>query len=121
MNLLEFVCSLALAVLVILCSRGLGHILGLPAAVAVIPTSGILLLLLRVFTKISSRGLLLLSSVLVLVPLLSMGLAPILGLRDSIFAIPLAFGIVLIAIQLQGKLLASRRAKDVNASRHESE
>src|SRR5262245_45059550 len=121
MNVFELVGFLALAVLVILCSRGLGQILGLPAAVAVIPTSGFLLLLLRRFTKISSHGLLFLSSVLILVPLLSIGLASVLGLRDPILATPVAFGLLFIAIQIQGKLLAWRRARPSNPNSNKSQ
>jgi len=107
MNLLEFVCFLVFAAIVILCSRGLGHLAGIPEVVAVIPVLCLLVLLLRVFTKGSLRGVLILISLLASVVFLSIGIAHGWGLRDSIFATPLAATLALIVVQ-GGRLLRRR-------------
>jgi hypothetical protein len=117
MNLLEFLCFLLLAALVILCSRSLGRVFGVPEAALVVPVTCLLVLSLRVFTKISFQRLLILSSLLLSVTLLSMGLAHVLALRDAMFAAPVAAGLVLIAIQ--SRLWVLRRNKTASLSRHE--
>ena len=117
MNLLEFVCFLTLVAFVVLCSGGLGRVLAIPAAAAVIPISGLLIFLLRLLTKIPTRVLLILSIPLVLVALLSIGLARELGVREAIFATPIAAGLVFIAIQ--SRLLMWRRAPTPNPGKHE--
>jgi hypothetical protein len=117
MNLVEFICFLVLAALVILCSGGLGQVLGIPAAAAVIPISAFLVLLLRVLTRVPNRALLVLASLLVLVARVSMGLALTLGLRESIRITPVAAGLVFIAIQ--SKVLTWRRVKKRNTTKYE--
>ena len=58
MSLLEIVCFTIIAVLVLLCSSAVGHILRISEAIAVVPVVGLVALLLRVFGKIPHRRLL---------------------------------------------------------------
>jgi hypothetical protein len=69
----------------------------------------ILVLLLRVLTRIRPRTLLYLSALLAAVSLVSMGLAKALDVRESIFMIPVSAGLTLIVIR--SALLAKRRRK----------
>ena len=117
MNLFEFLFFWVLVVLVIACSTSLANIVGIPTAAAVILIISSLILLLRASTKISSRRLLVLSSLLVVVTFLSIGLARLLGLRQSIFAIPMSAGLVVVAIQ--SSLVTWRRLSTPNKSKHE--
>ena len=118
MNLLEFVCFLLLVALVILSSRGLGYAFGIPEAASVIPIGGFLMVLLRVFTKIPTRALLILSSLIVTVSLLSLGLARVLGLRESIVATPVAGGFVLLVIQSRLRVWRRTRPPDKNTDQN---
>jgi hypothetical protein len=109
MNLFELGFFLVMVGAVILCSRELGRLVAIPEALAVPLIIGILVLLLRVLTRIRPRALLYLSALLAAVSLVSMGLAKALDLRESIFMIPVSAGLTLIVIR--GALLAKRRRK----------
>lgn len=109
MSLLEFIFFLAMVSGVILSSRELGRLVDIPEALAVPLIIGILVLLLRVFTRIRPRALLYFSVLLAAVSLVSMGLAKALDVRESIFMTPVSAGLILIVIR--GALLAKRRRK----------
>jgi hypothetical protein len=114
MNLFELGFFLAMVSAVMLCSRELERLFAMPEALAVPLIIGILVLLLRVFTRIRPRMLLYLSALLAAVSLVSMGLAKALDLRESIIMTPVSAGLTLIVIR--GALLAKRRrnAPDAN-------
>ncbi|HMF89774.1 MAG TPA: hypothetical protein VKL40_03955 [Candidatus Angelobacter sp.] len=113
MNLFELGFFLVMVSAVILCSRELGRLVAIPEALAVPLIIGILVLLLRVLTRIRPRVLLYLSALLAAVSLVSMGLAKALDLRESIFMIPVSAGLTLIVIR--GAVLAKRRRKAPDA------
>ena len=115
MNIVEFVAFSLLAAFVMICSRELGHLCSLPEAAAVIPVTGLLVLLFRVVTKISLRRSLILSMFLLVVIIVSMGLAHLLALRDPSFASPVAAGLVVIANQ--ARLWVLRRTKTPDATK----
>jgi hypothetical protein len=109
MNLFELGFFLMMVSAVILCSRELGRLVAIPEALAVPLIIGILVLLLRVLTRIRPRALLYLSGLLATVSLVSIGLAKALDWRESIFMIPVSAGLILIV--LRGALLAKSRRK----------
>jgi hypothetical protein len=114
MNIFELGFFLVMVSAVILCSRELERLFAIPEALAVPLIIGILVLLLRVFTKIRPRALLYLSALLAAASLVSMGLAKALDLREEIFMIPVSVGLTLIVIR--GALLAKRRRKASDAN-----
>src|ERR1700722_5846054 len=116
MNLFELLFFWVLVALVI-CSTSLANIFGIPTAAAVVLIISSLVLLLRASTKISPRRLIICSSLLVVVTFLSIGLARLLGMRQSIFAIPMSAGLVFIAIQ--SGLITWRRLNTPNKTKHE--
>jgi hypothetical protein len=114
MNMFELGFFLVMVSAVLLCSSELARLVAIPESLAILTMIGILVLLLRIFTKIRPRVLLHLSALLAAVSLLSMGLAKALDLRESIFAVPVSAGLTLIVIR--GALLAKRRRKAPNVS-----
>src|SRR5258705_12448876 len=94
---------------VMLCSRALERLFGMPEALAAPLIIGILVLLLRVLTKIRPRTLLYLSGLLAAVSLLSIGLAKAFEIRQSIYMTPLSTGLALIVVR--SAFLAKRRHK----------
>jgi len=117
MNLLELIGFLLSLACVIFGSRELGRILAIPEAALVIPVIGLLVLLLRVSSKIPPRALLILGSLLAVGSFLSMGIAHALSLREPIFVTPVAAGVLFIAIQ--SRLFARWRAKTPNTGKGE--
>jgi hypothetical protein len=109
MNVFELGLFLVLVSGVILCGREVARFLAIPEALAVLPIIGILVLLLRVFTRVRLRMLLYLSALLAAVSLVSMGLAKALALGESIFMVPVSAGLILIVVR--GALLAKRPRK----------
>jgi hypothetical protein len=109
MSLFELGFFLAMVSAVMLCSRVLERVFGMPEALAAPLIIGVLVLLLRVLTRIRPRALLYLSALLAAVSLVSMGLAKALGLRESIYMTPVSTGLTLIVIR--AVLLAKRRRK----------
>jgi hypothetical protein len=101
MSLIEILALVVMVVLALLGSRGLGHMLGMPDALAVIPITAFLFIVLRVFAKIPTRRSLALLSFLVVITLLAMWLGRDLGsgLRGLILAPVVATIVVLLVIQ----------------------
>jgi len=109
MNVFELGIFLVLVSGVVLCSTEVARLAAIPEALAVLPIIGILVLLLRVFTRVRLRMLLYLSALLTAVSLVSMGLAKELALGESIFMVPVSAGLILIVIR--GVFLAKRHRK----------
>jgi hypothetical protein len=108
MNLFELALFLVMVGAVILGSRELERFVAIPEALGVPLIIGILILALRVLTRIRSRLLLYLSALLAAVSFISMGLAKALDLR-AIFMIPVSTGLILIVIR--GAFLIKQRRK----------
>ena len=115
MSLFELLGFLLLIALVVLGSRELGHLFGLPEAALVIPIVALFILVVHIWKKNAARALLIPSIFLVVASLLSIATAHVFGLREPIFAAPIAVGIVFIAIQ--SKLLSRWRAKRSDTSK----
>ena|SRR5229473_4645560 len=114
MNLFELGFFLVMVSAVILCSRELGRLVAIPEALAVPLIIGILVLLLRVFTRIRPRALFYLSALLAAVSLLSIGLAKALDLRESIYMTPLSAGLALVLVRSAFLAKRRRKAPDTN-------
>jgi hypothetical protein len=114
MSLFELGFFLAIVSAVMLCSRGLERLFGVPEALAVPLIIGILVLLLRVLTRIRPRALLYLSALLAAVSLLSIGLAKAFEIRESIYMTPLSTGLALIVIRVVFLARRRRKAPDTN-------
>lgn len=115
MNLFELGFFLAMVGAVMLCSKEMERLFAIPEALAVIPIIGTVVLLLRIFTRIRPHTLLYLSALLAAVSLLSIGLAKALGLRESIYMIPLSTGLALIVVRSAFLAKRRRKAPDTNS------
>jgi len=115
MSFFELFGFLLLIALVVLGSRELGHLFALPEAALVIPIVVLFVLVLRIWRKNAARALLIPSIFLVAASLLSIAAAHVFGLRQPIFAAPIAVGIVFIAIQ--SKLLSRWRVRSSDTSK----
>jgi hypothetical protein len=100
MNLFELVAVAVLVSLLVLTSRGLAQLFGLPAALTLILIVGIMAVLLRVITKVSSRNVFKLSIFFLAIAFLSMEVARPRGsdLLGLVLAAPSATVIVVLAI-----------------------
>ena len=117
MSLLELVFSILLVVSVIFCSKGLGHIVGIPEAAAVVPIIGVPVLLLHVTKRVPGRALMILSTRLLVVALLAIGIAPLAGLREATFvASGTAVFVFILIAAIQSKVSTWRRGRESNAS-----
>jgi hypothetical protein len=99
---------------VILCSRALERLFGMPEALAAPLIIGILVLFLRVLTRIRPRKLLYFSGLLAAVSFLSIGLAKTFEIRESIYMTPLSTGLALIVIRVVFLARRRRKAPDTN-------
>src|SRR4051794_21911887 len=115
MSLLELIFFSLVVAFMMLCSRGLGHILGVPDALAAVPLIGLLLLLLRLLTKMPRSSLFFFSWFLGGTTFVSIALAHLLrlDLRRSFLFTPIlgVAGIVVIC-----GLFRRRRSKQTNTS-----
>ncbi len=106
MNIFEFIFFVILVCVVMVCSRRIGRVLGMPDALVAVALIAILALLVRLATKIPPRVLLYLSALLAAASILSLGVA--IAFPESMLIAPIIGGGMTVVI---GGALSNMRRK----------
>jgi hypothetical protein len=114
MNVFELMYFLALLALIIYPSRRLGHLWGVADWILMLLLIGLLILLLRFFTKMNVRALLALAGLLCFVIFGARLLGSVCGVTDWLVVIPLTIALALLAFGWIGKSLGKGRRNSIH-------